>query len=141
MTDTPQPTSPESVPLEELTNQTQFASEEPLFQDVSSPLEETEEAQAHQQQLARERKRLTLIVSGVVAFLVLLIVTAAVLMPKHMITKKVVVTSPSPTMTAQESQLQQQLDVVDTNLKNADPSKLDLPFPPVNLSLSLDNTR
>jgi hypothetical protein len=130
----------EAIQLEELTNQTQFSSEEPLYEKVASPLADTPAEQEHQAKLEKQRKRVMFMVISASVVLFFIVGALVLLVPKRMPIQRQARTTPSPKTQAQKTDLDLKLDQVELNLKNSDPSKIDLPFPPVDMGITLEKT-
>lgn len=118
-------------------NQTHFAEEEPLFEESSLPVDPNAPI------VPRKKKSplaLILIGAGLIVIVILFLIVIMLLMPVQMLPTKAK-PSPTPTVKKDVSALEQRINELDVDLKQADPSKLDLPFPPVNMELELDKKR
>lgn len=122
--------------LETLTNQTTFAEEKTMFPDTRPPVAAKPDPNAPTSPVKDKRKMYAIV--GSVGVLLLVLIVTAVLMSRR--TPQVVdntgikYTPP----TAKTSELQQRVKELQADLDAADPAKVDLPFPPVDLELSLD---
>lgn len=121
--------------LDVLTNQTTFAEEHPLYENDQPPTEVLPTAPMS--------KRKKMIIGGVVGVVLLVIVLAiaSALLPK----RQVVQTQPTGLQYTPppvvDSALRHRVRELGINLNDADPVKVDLPFPPVGMEITLDPVR
>ena|SRR5476651_537168 len=120
-------------------DQTQFSSEEPLLQDARHSFSgKVVEVPPEKLAAQKKQKKLLLIVGGVLLFLLIILTLLAMASPRRKVLQVTASPSPSPVIQANRTALQSRVDEVNTDLQNADPSKLDLSVPPVDMTLSLD---
>jgi|GEM_PF-1737337 len=121
-----------------LSNQTQFSAEEPLFENPPSFVEEKDPAlvAAEQKKNAKTKKFL---IAGVIVFVGLIVVSALLMKPQQ---RRSLLTGQAPetqTQTqARTDELKKRLDEVNQDFQAADPSKSDLPIPPVEMNIYID---
>ncbi len=118
-----------------LSNQTQFAQEEPLFE-----VQKAVQSQPTYDEVTDSKKKpKLLIIGGGVFALVLVLILALVLLskPKRIEVTKEVEASPSPKNTINHP-LQQRVTNLQQELDLADPSEQSLVFPPVDMTITLD---
>jgi len=122
--------------IEELTNQTRFSSEEPLFENppfiTSSSTAPVEPVQK------KKFSPLLLLGGGVIGLVVILLVAVVVFSPKRQNTPVSVEPITQQAVENESTELTRRLSEVEADLKAADPVKVDLPFPPVSFSIYLD---
>jgi hypothetical protein len=116
-------------------NQTQFSTEEPLFENASLP--SSSQKIAPETSSPKKPNPLFFLVVGLLFFIIVLLLIV-LLLPQKNLPKLMVQPTPSPVSTAKQTELQQRVNEINTDLKNADPTKVDLLFPPVDMSLNLD---
>ncbi|CAN5281102.1 hypothetical protein BH10PAT2_BH10PAT2_4290 [soil metagenome] len=124
---------------EELTNQTLFSNQEPLLQSGDSLASRVAEEKTPEQVAAdKKKKKLAKIVGAVGAILFILTIVLLLLMPKKNIAQLKASPTPSPKSTIARTEFQARLDELSDDLDAADPSKLNLTVPPVDMNLTLD---
>lgn len=124
---------------EELTNQTLFSNQEPLLQGESNLATQPKEEKTPEQVVAeKKRKKLVKIAGGVGAILFVLIIILALLSPKKKTSQVLASPTPSPKSQVSRTEFQARLDELRADLTAADPSKLNLTVPPVDMTLTLD---
>lgn len=124
---------------EELTNQTLFANEQPILQpEFSEPAAPVAELTSEMSKAEQQQKKLLIVgAAGGSIFLVLLLL---LVLMKPKMQRMVFTPSPTPAASAQPlpNQFQARVNELNTDLENADPIKVNLSAPPLDLSLSLD---
>jgi len=85
--------------------------------------------------LWKQKKVLLLLGVGSVALLFIVLVAVA---PKQKKLKKIVKNDVVVTQHPQQNALKARLDEVNIDLENADPSKMDLPFPPIEKNITIE---
>lgn len=131
----PQTLTPTETTPEVQSNQTHFAEEEPIFEETSLPKSATRPGE---EKAVKPGISPAVIVLTVLLIMMALGVATLFFLPQS--TPQVVVQEPSPTPSpiAQETGIQDRLSELNTDLQSADPTKLNLPFPPVDMKLSID---
>ena len=120
-----------------LTNQTRFSSEEPLFQENESGLMNSPHDESKKKVTFFQKHKMVILGgTGVLLIIFSLVMILALSSPR---VRKVIVPQPTPSPVAQNSsdQFQSRVQELEGNLKEADPSQLDLSLPPVDMTLSL----
>ena len=122
-------------PGDVLSNQTQFGEEEPLLEKTSIPVERRRDEVAAPTKKFWQQKKF-LIVAGLGVFVVLsaLLMFAKPPQQARQLVTDTVEASPRP----ERSDLQQRIDEVQKDLENADPIKVDLPYPPIETVIYID---
>jgi len=123
---------------EELTNQTLFSNQEPLLQGGGSSSNPVEELTPEQIAAQKKKKKLFTLAGGFGIVLLILVIVLAALSPKRQLVKLQASPTPSPVTQANKTEMQARLDELNDDLTAADPSKLDLSIPPVDMNLTLD---
>ncbi len=123
---------------EELTNQTQFGEEEPVFENPTLPEAPVMKSDAVPPTSKKiwQQKSFQLVGGGVIVFLFLL-TTIIASQPRQrirQILQNTTQASPLPQASAFETRVQK----VKADLQNADPTKVDLPFPPIERNIFID---
>ncbi len=124
------PTTPEIME-----NQTQFAEEQPLLEAEHIPTSATPS------DISREKpkhsiKKIALFGSLAFLFLILILAIAMRMTMRREGLRITELASPSPIAEKQvPSQLQQTLDLLHEDVEKADPSRNDLPFPPISFEI------
>ncbi len=121
---------------EEPTNQTLFSNQEPILQQGKSSFVKKEMGDVVQKK--KPANQLVIIAGAAGITLLILIVLLAILKPRTTTIQVTASPTSSPTAQASKSQFQQRLDELSSDLNDADPSKLDLSVPPVDMTLTLD---
>ncbi len=126
---------PESAIL----NQTAFGEEEPLFQDGAAPASATMLPGAPTEGAVKSKLQNPVVfIGGAVAIVIFLLLFIVAFLPREM-PQFMGEESPSPTVEAQApSELDKRLQELENDLKANDPTKQDLPFPPIDMKLFLD---
>jgi hypothetical protein len=123
-----------------MTDQTQFISEEPLFEEPPvflSPQSAAEVTKAQGDQAKKKKKTLFLAAGALIFFFVIFSLLIVLKKKTPMITDPVQVQAPEQSQ-QETTAIQQRLDELQTDFDNSDPTKPDLPFPPISLDISLD---
>lgn len=120
-------------------NQTQFASQEPVMEDAVS----FQEPVIEDQQIPKNKKKKNkLIIVGIVGFILIVVFVLLLILIKSL--------SPAEQVTIDQNgnvievprgevdPLLEEVYLLGEDLKNADPSLDSIPFPPVDMELSLD---
>jgi hypothetical protein len=121
---------------EEPTNQTLFGNQEPLLQKSSRSFAKHDDFVVTTPK--KPMNKLVVLAGSMGAVLVLLILALAILKPKAPTTQVTASPSANPVSQATKTQFQARLDELSSDLQDADPSKMDLTVPPVDLNLTLD---
>lgn len=119
-----------NIPL----NQTQFSFEEPIFED---PTIYQEEKPVVEEVPKKSRKKLYLII-GIGAFALLLILILFILIRMRGGTQEDDPLRRDPVAPEDLGPLEQRIEESRQLLEDADPTKQDLSYPPINFSLRLD---
>lgn len=126
------------LPVEDFSNQTQFGEEEPLFENASlptAPATLSEEVPPKKPQKIWQNK---FFLGGAVCLaLVLVFLTLMFAQPRRRI-QQILQNGTKPSPRPTQTVLQQRVDEVKQDLQNADPTQTDLPFPPINKSIFID---
>ena len=119
------------------TNQTQFAEEEALFQNVTTP--EMPQAPVEEEPAKPDPKKKIMLIGGAVfGVMFLLIIILAIVGRKPMV-EQVIEPSPSPSpVIAKDNPLRERVENLQDELGEADPTNQTLVFPPVDMSIQLD---
>lgn len=121
--------------MHERSNQTQFTFEEPLFE---APPEVPTEPTAPQPPWYKRPRNL--ILGGGAVFLLLIV--SLTMLSRPVVQQQLTDLTASPTPTpAARGPYDQRLQELQTELQAADPTRQDLPFPPVNMELQLASPR
>ncbi len=134
MTNTPIENTDDTA--ETLSNQTQFGSEEPLFEHASLPTPPSEKNAQPAGPKKFWQDKVFLFGVGVVGVSLLLLMMIGMSSPRRV--QQLLGQNPTPSPRPAQSALQQRLNEVKTDLSAADPSQSDLPFPPVDKNIYLD---
>lgn len=113
------------------TNQTEFSSVEPLFERPPVDPKTLEVKPA-----PKSQKVLMAVIGAVIVVFILIIILVIVMSRREMLPD--ILPEPSATPSTQLDPLRQQVHDLRAELEAADPTKQDLPFPPVNLDIFLD---
>lgn len=119
--------------------QTEFTFEEPLFQkrggepSVASPMSPVAEAPV------KKKPTLILIVALVAGLLLLVIGLLAIAAPAPTEQQRQVQASPAASLDPVANPLRQRLNTLDDQLKQADPARPPLTFPPVEMVIELES--
>lgn len=119
-------------------DQTQFSEEEPLFESPESHPKNIQPSVAVTPPANSKHKKMLIIGISIIAIILLIITILALAMgrPKGEVEESI---TPSPSPAAiTESEMQSRITKLRSDLKEADPTKQDLTFPPVDLELRLD---
>ena len=130
--------NPEAVDTVEVaTNQTAFGANEPIFEDATLPPSPEElVAAALKKPKKWWQQNTTWGLIGVGVFFLFLIGLA--FLPAQQRQQLLHTAQPTPTPSAQTPEMQARLDEINQDLQNADPVKVDLPYPPITQNISLD---
>jgi hypothetical protein len=130
----PAPVTDQMESTEELTNQTYFSEEEPLFEEPPALYAPPSAAPLP------PKKKIPLFPIVLICLSVVLIVSGLAMMSvKQVLSKKPSTqTEKTPGSTQEEDAVRKRLAETESDLHNADPIKLELPFPPVERNLYLD---
>ncbi len=123
---------------EELTNQTQFGEEEPFFESPTlpeAPVVKSDVAPPKPKKIWQQ-KSFQLIGGGVIIFLFLL--TALVASQPRQRIRQILQNTTQPSPLPQASAFEVRVQKVKADLQNADPTKVDLPFPPIERNIFID---
>lgn len=131
-------TTLEPVAEEVGVDQTVFASQEPIYQDVAMPELPGEKKMAEPK---KTPPRFIVIVLCAVGAIMTLLVLLLLLVPRSPMNILKTQASPSPSPQAELTEQQQRVKELSDELKAADPKKLDLPFPPVLINIGLNDER
>lgn len=113
------------------TNQTEFSAVEPLFE--KPPIDpKTLEPKP----VSKSQKIIFFAIGGVVIFFILITILVVVMSRRQMLPD--LLPEPTATPSAQLDPLRQQVNELRAELDAADPTKQELPFPPVNLDIFLE---
>lgn len=140
MTDQPiqPPVQPESNEgtLEPTVDQTHFSSVEPLMEKMSLPIN-------GKPVIVESKPKKPWVkwaaIGGVIAMV--LIILLSVFMPRRKPAIQEAKASPSPTPTVELSEKERRIQELKEDLQAADPSKMDLTFPPVQMDISVTARR
>ncbi len=121
---------------EEPTNQTLFGNQEPLLQKSSRTFAKHDDFVVAAPK--KPMNKMVVLAGSMGAILVLLLVALAILKPRTTATQVTASPSANPVTQATKSQFQARLDELSSDLQDADPSKMDLTVPPVDMNLTLD---
>jgi hypothetical protein len=117
-------------------DQTSFGLESPLF-DQPKRRGFVEEMSPEEKARQKKKKIIIGLIAGGVAVFVLLVVIAAMFKPRGLQT-----TTPEASAEPQTNQelspLEQKVETLRQELRAADPTREDIPFPPVDLEIELD---
>jgi hypothetical protein len=128
-----------TVPQDDIpvnSDQTRFTTEEPLFESRYVPTD------PHPQPAPPskvQQYRWWLIGGGILSGLVIM-VTVTVLMRQPEVVPKIIQATPQPVTSAEMKPFERELQTLKSELRSADPAKQELPFPAVNLTLSLEDS-
>ena len=121
---------------QDMVNQTQFSFEEPIFEDAQVYADETQPKEV--QPPVNNKKKKILIIAGIVGFLFILLLLLLVVVRA----RKAVTPTDDPVKQVEETKnddpIQDRIDDARDLLEEADPTKQDLSFPPVDMDLRLD---
>ncbi len=120
-------------------DQTQFGLESPLF---TVPRKSKPESELTPEEITRQKRQRLLIGLGIglLILLMVLVVVAALMKPR--VSKTLTPdASSTPVPHQQLSPLEQKVDTLRKDLRLADPTRQDLPFPPVDLEIQLDTIK
>lgn len=112
-------------------NQTQFSSEEPLFE--KPPLEPLDPNAVQ----TKKPKPLFIFLGIFTVVLVGILIFAALNKPQSVVEEEPELT-PTPKVTKERSPIEQKLEVAVEKLEKANPTTENFPFPPVNMELRID---
>lgn len=115
-------------------NQTNFTWEEPIFEAVHQPIDPN--ATSISVATPWFKKPIIILALAVVGLLITLIAVASLFRPSPAPLVEAS-PSPSPVQVTVSDPLRQEIEALQVELQEADPSKLDLPFPPVNFELQI----
>ncbi len=121
-----------------LSNQTQFSAEEPLFEEPPSFVEEKDPALVAAEQKKNARTKKILFIAAAI-FIGLIVISVFLMKPqqrRRLLTGKTAETSAQTQ--ARTDELKKRLDEVNQDFQAADPSKSDLPIPPVEMNIYID---
>ncbi|MCA9369246.1 MAG: hypothetical protein H6773_01755 [Pseudomonadales bacterium] len=119
------------------TNQTQFAEEEVLFQNVTTP--QMPQVPVENEQAQPKKKKKVLIIGASVFGVFLLLILVLMIVGRKPQVEQVLEASPSPSPTiVKDNPLRDRVENLQDELTEADPSNQTLVFPPVNMSIQLD---
>lgn len=122
---------------EAASNQTRFGEEEPLFERSSLPPVPADEMAAAPKHIPLWRQKKVFVVGAIFVVLFMILSLISLSQPQRGIQQILQVqTTPSPR--PQQTALQTRLTEVKQDLNNADPSKLDLPYPPIDKTIEID---
>jgi hypothetical protein len=116
------------------TNQTEFSSVEPLFEKPP-----VDPATLVPKPAPKSHRVLMFVIGGVVVVVLLIIVLVVLLSRRQML--PTLLPQPTPTPSTQLDPLRQEVVNLRTELEAADPTKQELPFPPVDLDIFLEQQR
>lgn len=120
-------------------NQTQFAAQEPIRENVASYAEQDTLVQAEQKPAAKNKK---LVLFGIIAFVLFVVFMLLLILIMMLSPKKSVVTDDTgkivETNNGESDPLLQEIYLLNNDLDNADPTIDAIPFPPVEMELRLD---
>ncbi|MDQ3008728.1 MAG: hypothetical protein M3Q81_03955 [bacterium] len=119
----------------EPSNQTAFAQEEPLLENVQSTVPQTESVEPKSPWFKQPKKLLLLLVAVLGALALILMVLFSMESPM------IVESEPTPTPKVINPELtpyQQRLERIKAELELANPTKPDLPFPAIDMTIRLD---
>ena len=118
-------------------DQSRFAAEEPLFESKHRVEPEAVELELTEAEVAAKKKKKILIYAGSTlgaALLLLLVISS--LLPKE-VAPTTPTLDPAVVPAIQKTDLQQRIEVLRSDLRQADPSKQPLLFPPLNYKLGI----
>lgn len=121
-----------------LTNQTAFSGVQPLYQSPETSATQPPELDQLAQKPWFKTKKLFLAVIPAV-FLILLLVVA--LLPRNEAVENTLEATPPPAIESTNDPLLQRIQRLQAELKEADPTKTDILFPPVDMELQLDKAQ
>ncbi|NCN82876.1 MAG: hypothetical protein GW947_02810 [Candidatus Pacebacteria bacterium] len=118
-------------------DQSRFALEEPLFESNKPMVEEVPVLELTEAQLSAKKKKKVLKLAGLVfGVAILLLIAISALAPKKNEIPNVG-TEPEKAPLVEKTQLQLRIDDLRTDLRQADPNKQPLLFPPLNYKLGI----
>ena len=124
-------------------NQTQFAVQEPFFEDIDQDQLATSRIIDPQVEVKAKKRRRLLIIGGSVAAIMILLIIFLVALVNN--SRPGGITQPEPTsdssQTSGDNYFLPQIKEIRAELQAADPVANDVPFPPVDLNLSLFETK
>lgn len=120
-------------------NQTQFASQEPVMEDVVNYQETVAQEQLDSQS---KKKKSKLIIVGVIGFVLIFVFILLLILIRALSPVKTVTTDENGNVIevpqGVSDPLLEEVYLLSRDLENADPSLNTIPFPPVNMELRLD---
>jgi|GEM_PF-1381471 len=124
--------------IEEQINQTLFSNQEPLLQSSKSSFVKKQSNLEEKKKEKSPQQKMILIAVGVLGIFIIIIFILVLLKPRQSSIPVPVTPLASPVVQSDKTQFQQRLDELNTDLLQADPAKLDLSVPPVDMFLTLD---
>jgi hypothetical protein len=118
-------------------DQTRFSAEKPLFESSAYPSQPA--AVTAPPSTRWYQKPLVLVAMAFAALMLLLVVLLIMLKPAKLMIEEPLPSS-SPVISPVTDPLREKILQLRKELESADPSRQELPFPPVNLELRLDDT-
>jgi competence protein ComGC len=123
--------------MEDILNQTQFATQEPVLESQNQVLEAKNDKEA---ELPPKKNKMLIIGVIVMAVLIVILLLLVMFLPSRNKNSEMIKPSPTPVVMDDTEVSEYQLEVqqLKTDLETADPSLNDLAFPPVDLTFTLE---
>lgn len=120
-------------------DQNQFSQQSPVLEEAHEELAQPDPVSTQQTQTKKPNKKL-LIAIVVFLFVIILVLMGVLLFVEPPAEKQPQPTNPTPTPAVKQAddKLEKQLQEVKQSLEAADPAKKELPFPPVELEINLE---
>jgi hypothetical protein len=134
------PINTEETTLESVdSNQTFFSSEEPLFEKNALPVDPAMASATGP--TPRKKPPILFLALGALGVVMVIVIVAAVMLPQPVRQQLMAQPSPTPVSTAELNDQQRRIQELQGDLRLADPTQLDLPFPQVRMGLTIQQEK
>lgn len=122
-----------------LINQTQFGVEKPLFEEPAGIVDDSKTSPGLSQ--PKKKNPMVFILGSVVIVSIILLLISQALGHQPVVLVSHPFVTPSPVTTPEQDFYKARLSELQQDFRAADPTQTTLPFPPVSLSISLDEVK